>query len=147
MRRNRCGQSDHQWKACHLPYQPLIAFGRTNGEPYDGKGKKRIQLTGKISTPCPEEIGDVKYAEVPDVNQPVEGIEGGAQSDPRFQWYAAGDHQDWYLDENVWMCRAWNADGPVQNPLINRGMVILDSGSSTTSTGTSWVKARIGSSE
>ena len=51
----RCGSSDHQWQQCPLPYRPQLAFGKSNGIPSQGKGKKRILLTGEIATTTTEE--------------------------------------------------------------------------------------------
>ena len=25
----------------------------------------------------------------------------------RNTWFPSGEHQDWYYDENIWMCQSW----------------------------------------
>ena len=44
------------------------------------------------------------------------------------------------MDENVWMCRAWITEKSSEKPIFQRGTVILDSGASTTVTGTAWMR-------
>ena len=112
----RFGQSDHQWQSCPLPYKPQLAFGKSNGEPPSGKGQKKALLAEEVATPGLEDAGKTTHCDGKDnenyhnAGNPEEMPEEGYLIGPFFQStrYSAGEHQDWYADENVWMCRSWN---------------------------------------
>ena len=46
--RIRCGQGDRQWKSCPLPYQPTVAFGRSNG--LTTNPSRKVMLAEEVST-------------------------------------------------------------------------------------------------
>ena len=139
----RCGSVDHQWQQRPLPYQPQLDFGKSNGSPSQWKGGKRIPLTEEIATTSTDDKVENVDADASTNPAVYELEEDESQFDPYAYgtWYTAGEHQDWYLDENVWMCIEWIAADSKVPQSIYQGAAILDSGASTTVTGTTWMQA------
>ena len=71
----RCGSVDYQWQQCPLPYQPQLAFGKSNGEPSDGKGKKKILLSEEIATTNNDDSGEVNDGEAFQAPSAAENLE------------------------------------------------------------------------
>ena len=118
--RIRCGQSGHTWQSCPLPYQPQLAFGKSNGAPSSGKGKKKVLLTDEITYQLHDsdktDALDTKNTDDTVVQCPQTYNDGEEEwpipetnADYGHTWFSSGENAGWYCDENVWMCQSWEA--------------------------------------
>ena len=109
-RRVRCGATDHQWQTCPLPFQPQLAFGRSNGLDSKSSGGekgavhgKKILLSGEILPTVEEGMPEGEKVEAVDNETEGYGAEFGEE-----EYWMGGSVSDAYM---TWVCCTYNAQG------------------------------------
>ena len=138
----RCDATDHNWRNCPLPFQPIPAFyKRVEQDRGTGKSSKPVlvmdTLADQPAETYPTTANDVSQSQTI-LDQPVQ-----LPPDAFLDEYTMDGEAEWDFWDNAewaWVTEAiCYAPSPMKDERFSR-TAILDTGSSTSVTSSSWVK-------
>ena len=172
----RCGSRDHIARNCHLPFQPVLAFGKTGkgGQPASAKGEN-IMLADTIVPEAEKSSHDIvdgcgQAAVNPSFNETGSNVARSQETLEHYPMFSGSEEYEWMPDDE-WLSQWWSDtflmsdSGP--KPTFNRMLpwvmpapteselpveipehhALIDSGASYSVAGLPWIRKWCGEAQ
>ena len=139
----RFGATDHTWHTCPLPYQPQLAFVKSNGVP------SKFKNAQKVPTPDKKILLSEEIMPTVEENQVNEEPNGQAEQaaievNPEYgcgeaEAWGENDYYDPFNTYLTWVCHTYPALAE-ETPMKNSMSAAIDSGASSSVASLKWAK-------